>query len=193
MLLSLAVLIVFGLMLTENQVSSRVDLAVTEMANCLVMTSRNTEYCSNTSMGLRLYFYSESVKDFMEAPWFGNGAGGLSIPGIGNFPHNNNPHNEYLLLLSQQGIFGLLLWFGWSVLILLSVRKVDDPVSKSIIFAGLAMFATGCLFNSLFRDMTEGHAFILLVACALALSRTGKPILVDGNRESMMSTTPAKA
>jgi len=165
-----AMAVVALLLFTDNIVADRIQLGVGEMVRCAELNSGNIGYCAGTSMGLRLYMYHEAFRIFLESPVLGSGAGSVAIPAVGFFSEIHNPHNEFLMILVQQGVVGFSLWIVWFSLIFKRTTRVSNSVERSIFVAGLLMFLVGCAFNSLFRDMTEGHAFVLLVAAIIASS-----------------------
>ena len=167
-----ALAVIALLLLTDNVVADRVQLGVGEMVRCAKLDSGNIDYCAGTSMGLRLYMYHEAFRIFLESPILGSGAGAVAIPPVGIFSEIHNPHNEFLMILVQQGVVGFSLWVVWFLLIFNRTSRISSSVERSVCVAGLLMFLVGCVFNSLFRDMTEGHAFVLLVAAIIASSVT---------------------
>ena len=119
-----------------------------------------------SSVGLRLEFYRNSLAIVREHPLAGVGTGGFpgayaeQVKGTG-MSLTQNPHNEYLLLMAQTGVIGLvlflyLLWRQWQ----LAPRL---PVLESHLARGLVvMVAVGCLFNSFLLDHTEGLLYAWL-------------------------------
>ncbi len=76
-----------------------------------------------------------------------------------------NPHNEYLFQLAGGGVVGLGLFLAWLGLPLLR-QKTGHP--DWIFIVPALAFATGCIFNSMLRDFTEGHYYVVLLAWLLA-------------------------
>jgi O-antigen ligase len=122
---------------------------------------------TGTSVGLRLEFYKNSSYLISQHPIFGTGTGSFSTvykqlaDKTGIHP-TTNPHNEFLMLGVQLGIFGIglfayLLWQLWQ----LSFRLTSTH--KWMAQGVVVMMFVGCLVNSLLLDFTEGHVFAYLV------------------------------
>jgi O-antigen ligase len=82
--------------------------------------------------------------------------------------HGANPHNEYLLQLGAGGLPALALFLLWLVLPMArGLGRAGQPWAGALGCVALA-FATGCLFNSLLLDFTEGHVYGTVLAALLA-------------------------
>lgn len=124
------------------------------------------------STALRLNFYKNSLLLIKQSPWWGMGTGSFNvtyqqlITGTAQ-PATDNPHNEYLLIMVQWGLIGLLIFLY--ILIRLWQLTAVLPLSTSRQAQGLLIaFAIGCLVNSLLLDFTEGHLFALFVGILYA-------------------------
>ena len=130
----------------------------------------------DTSMGQRLYFWHHSVELIGESPLIGYGTGSFA----GQFSQINNvemqadnPHNEYLMIMVQLGVIGLIayLYFlgcQWYYAVELSEQRCW--FARGVVLA----LAVNSLLNSSFLDHTEGHWFSCLIALSFApLSRNG--------------------
>jgi O-antigen ligase len=120
-----------------------------------------------SSIGDRLDFYRASLAIVREHPWVGVGVGGFprayarhveSAP----LAPSRNPHNEFLHIAVQLGAIGLaaLLWLlvtQWR----LSARLASAPETH-LARALVLTIVTGCLFNSLLLDHTEGLLYAWL-------------------------------
>ncbi len=119
---------------------------------------------TQTAIGYRLEFYYNTLGIIRDRPLVGVGTGGFpqayekQIAGTAMAP-SRNPHNEYLHLMAQLGIPGLvalaaLFWIPWRLAPRLPAR------SEGVLARGLVLtIAVGCLFNSLLLDHTEGLLF----------------------------------
>jgi O-antigen ligase len=116
---------------------------------------------AQTSAGLRLEFYHNTLAVIAKHPIVGTGTGGFpkayaeQVRGTGK-TETRNPHNEFLNIMAQIGIAGLaaLVW-----LFLLQWRlaaKLGDPMERALARALILTMVIGCLFNSLLLDHTEG-------------------------------------
>jgi O-antigen ligase len=124
---------------------------------------------ADTSAGLRLEFWRNSLAAVAKAPILGNGTG--SIPeelsaGIGREPNGAyfgtvNPHNELLVVTIQLGLVGTLALLGLWVAHLLLFRG-----SGLISWIGLVAVTeniVGSLFNSHLSDFTQGWLYVVAV------------------------------
>ena len=117
----------------------------------------------NTSLGIRLEYYKYSWKLFQQSPLFGTGTGSFEKEYTKIAPRlTSNPHNEYLLIGTQWGLIGIILFVG----MLLSLWKMAKflPLFEGYVAQGLALtMASICLVNSALLDFTEAHLFAWLV------------------------------
>ena len=128
---------------------------------------------SKDSVGLRLEWYTTSLKIIRERPLTGYGTGSFpglyanAVAGSGQVA-TTNPHNEYLLITVQLGILGLacllyLFWRQWRF-----AAHIPDPLYRHLARGLVLTFVIGCLFNSLLIDHTEGLLFAWLTGLLFA-------------------------
>ena len=128
---------------------------------------------ADTSVGLRLEWYSNSLGIIGQHPLLGSGTG--SFPAAyahavldRNMAHTDNPHNEYLLISVQIGLIGL------ACLIHLFIRqwrmagRLEQTLYRDLGRGLVLTIAVGCLFNSLLADHTEGLLFSWLSGLVFA-------------------------
>jgi O-antigen ligase len=118
-----------------------------------------------SSTGLRMEFYHNSLKIIRENPLFGVGTGGFAgayKKQIQNSPMvaSDNPHNQYLLTAVELGLVGLS-----ALLILFAIQwrtaaRFPRGQDKMLAYALLLAIITGSLFNSLLTDHTETLFYI---------------------------------
>lgn len=131
---------------------------------------------ATTSAGFRMEFYRNTLALIARNPVFGNGTGSFpalyaeQVKGSGSVA-TRNPHNEFMLLTVQTGIFGLgaflwLLWQQWRYAPLL-----PTPMERGLARGLVIMMIIVCLLNSALLDHTEG----LLYAWLTALLYAGLP------------------
>jgi O-antigen ligase len=118
-----------------------------------------------SSAGLRMEFYHNSLKIIRENPLFGVGTGGFAGAykrQVQNSPMvaSDNPHNQYLLTAVELGLAGL-----FALLILFAIQwrtaaRFPRGPDKMLAYALLLAIITGSLFNSLLTDHTESLFYI---------------------------------
>ncbi len=125
-----------------------------------------------TSIGLRLDYYSNALAIIKEHPLLGVGTGGFAVAydervrGTAMAP-SNNPHNQYLLIATQFGVFGLVMLLGYYALHWRESGRLSDPfrhVARGVLLA----FVVGNLFNSFMLDFSERMFFVWISGVLLA-------------------------
>lgn len=129
--------------------------------------------------GMRLEIYQITGQIIAEKPWSGHGiaswmalyqqrAQGLSSAGM------TTPHNDYLLYLSELGVFGLLLllviWCAQFLAARRMARSQDVALNEKAMLLAMLTLAmmVGGMFNAILRDGVFGMAFMILLAIPLA-------------------------
>jgi O-antigen ligase len=126
---------------------------------------------ANSSVGVRLEWYKNSVKLIQEQPLLGHGTGSFKneyarISGVIDGPlSSNNPHNDYIWLSIELGLLGAVLLLGLLLSAAWQGRHLD-LAWKLTLYAMLFGMGTSTLANSFFTDNITGLAFVLLT-CAL--------------------------
>lgn len=128
---------------------------------------QNEKKVDRTTVGTRLDLFDESIILIKQRPLLGWGTGSFKkiYTEQANVVHEdalNNPHNQYLNVLIQQGGVGLLALLGlFAVLFRLSLIL---PALESSILQGLVLaMGLGCIGNSWITDFTSGYLFVWLV------------------------------
>ncbi len=131
----------------------------------------------NSSTGIRMDFYRNSLQIISTQPVFGVGTGGMikaykdHIKGTDQLV-TMNPHNEYLLVTLQQGLVGLIILLGLFVVQWRHASQLKTP-TEAMLMRGLVLtMVVGCLFNSLLLDHTEGLAYAWMTALLLGSTRS---------------------
>lgn len=139
-----------------------------------VETHRETE--TLTSMGFRMNAWENTAALIRERPVLGYGTGSFGAvyservrqryddwrgePGT-------DPHNQYLLILTENGLVGLAAFLAVIVLAFrASIRSPDGY--RWIALGALLAWTLTSLFNSHFRTFPEGHLIALLLGATLA-------------------------
>lgn len=146
--------------------SARIYEGVTETQDYLHHTHKITP----TSMGIRYTFWENSMKLVSEKPWLGHGTGsfGGEYRRLTDTKEDiNNPHNEFLLIAVQFGIFGFVVHSGFLFCQYYCSRRLPD--SEKWLAQGLllTLFITS-LLNSPILDHAEGHWFTVMIALCFA-------------------------
>lgn len=135
---------------------------------------------NQTSMGLRLEFYKNSLQLIQEQPFLGHGVASysqeysrLAKENHSFVPESNNPHNNYLWFGVELGVIGILTLLGLALGAAWQARSLS-PLWKANFFALLACMEISSLANSFFVDNVSGGAFILLACVLLNSSNTLK-------------------
>jgi O-antigen ligase len=122
---------------------------------------------TDTSVGLRLEFYKNSLVLIAQQPLWGHGTGSFQykyqqLAEQQGIIATTNPHNEYLMIGVQWGLIGMGLFLY--LLYQLRLLAADLPLPQRWMVQGLVVtIAVGCLVNSLLLDTTEGHLFAYLI------------------------------
>jgi O-antigen ligase len=134
---------------------------------------------TESSMGLRYSYWKYSLKLVVEKPLAGHGTGSFAkeYQRILDNPlfSTSNPHNEFLMISVQLGIFGLMIYLGFLASQFYGSRALPDKekwLAQGIL---LSLIATS-LFNTPFFDHTEGHWFAAIIALCFASFQTGHKI-----------------
>lgn len=157
------VLAVAGLFTVSDTFRERIDRTVAEAREWRPGTS------STTSIGQRLDYYSTTVGMIARRPLIGAGTGGFEaayteqVQGT-DTPPSKNPHNQYLLVTGQLGVIGLAAFVGLLVVAWRGSARLPTVPEQDMARGLVLAMATGCLFNSLLLDHTEGMLFCWLLA-----------------------------
>jgi len=137
-------------------------------------------YGENTSTGERLDFYYNTLQIVKRQPWFGVGTGGYEaafaeqtqgIPVV----QESNPHDEYLMIILQIGIIGLVLmlylfYTEWQCALLLDTPFAEDA-ARGLVLA----YLVNSTFNCALRDHGDGLLFAIMTAVLFSNMKMRKP------------------
>uniref|UniRef100_E6PN58 Putative O-antigen polymerase n=1 Tax=mine drainage metagenome TaxID=410659 RepID=E6PN58_9ZZZZ len=124
------------------------------------------------SLGLRLQFWSNSLRLIAQHPILGTGTGSLHeeyaklVAGT-NTLDAVNPHNEYLSTTVQLGVIGLALLLGMGIAAWRDGLKLP-VIERDALQGVIVTIAVGSLFNSLLLDVNEGRFFVVMLGLLLA-------------------------
>jgi O-antigen ligase len=161
--------------LTSDNFSSRTSEAWQEV--------REYQYgAARTSMGMRFDWWINSIGMIKEKPLFGYGTGSFFsehdkwIEGTKIQP-TDNPHNEYLFIGVQLGLFGLLLFvvlFAAQIVYSFKLERPDRLFTQGVVVA----MAVGCIMNSFLFDSHQGHFWAFLIGIYFSAYPTEKRLPV---------------
>lgn len=123
---------------------------------------------SNTSLGARLEFVKHTWDLSKQDFWFGFGTGSFketyeTYANSQDLIVTSNPHNEYLNILFQVGVFGLLAFLALLWVILKNSYLLPKP-ERWLAQGVLVAMLVGCFANSWIMDFTSGYFFVALTA-----------------------------
>jgi O-antigen ligase len=127
-----------------------------------------------TSIGYRLTFWTNTIEMLPKYALLGTGTGGFEKAYAAQVDGRSgtagvvtgDPHNQYLKILVEHGIFGLAVFL--SIITLLLQQPTTNPF-KAIGAATLMAIATTSLFNAHFSTFNEGQ-FVWIFAGSLLAS-----------------------
>ena len=125
----------------------------------------------NTSLGYRIQFHNYAESLFLKHPIIGIGTGGFKysfsqdqpIPAWGK--ELNDPHSQYWMTLSEQGLIGML--FFLSFLGSLFIASLQLTETRPILWGILAAFCIGSFSDTILCFSTAGYLLIVLSAICL--------------------------
>ncbi|WP_197995772.1 O-antigen ligase family protein [Gimesia algae] len=155
----------------SERFQNRIDQVVKEIKEYRVSNK------SRSSVDLRLEFYENGLQIAKSSPFMGSGVGSFAMKYRELMEQKGqlvteNPHNEYVMLLVQNGIIGVGLflcffWVSWQTT--RGLMGIDQSLGQAV----LAVYLLVCMVNSLMLDTTEGCLFGYLVGLTLAGGVTG--------------------
>lgn len=176
-ILSIAIFLVLFLSFADK--ASRINEGFANTQAYLQPKSEQTE----SSMGQRYTFWKYSLKLIAEKPLLGHGTGSFTKEyqriASGEQFKTANPHNEFLMIGVQLGLFGMLIYLGFLASQLYYARKLVDN-EKWLAQGLLVLLFITSLFNTPIMDHTEGHWFACMIAlCFSALGTDNKIKKID--------------
>ncbi|MDD2915777.1 MAG: O-antigen ligase family protein [Gallionella sp.] len=152
---------------SSARLQTRMDLIVAELG------AWKPHAGNETSVGIRMEFYYNTLHIIRQNPLLGVGTGGLPAAYAEQDKHFSlgrvdNPHNEYLMISVQTGIIGLalllyLFYAQWRFAPLLDSAFQRDA-ARGLVLATM----TDSLFNSPLLDHAPGLLFALMSATFFA-------------------------
>ena len=115
----------------------------------------------DSSAGLRIEFFRNTLDIIVDHPLVGTGTGGLPtayanrVRGT-DMLATHNPHNEYLHIAAQLGMIGLATMLLMFLVQWHSARRLPTAQESGLARGLVLAMAVGCLFNSMLLDHAEG-------------------------------------
>lgn len=139
--------------------------------------ARNYEQAHEISdMGIRMVLWKNTIQLIKERPFLGYGLGGLKeayrkqVEGVKGWQGTvaDDPHNQYLKIIAEQGLLGLLVFLGF----LWSFWRQD--VVQGYRLLGLGVLLAWCatsFFSGHFNTSSEGRFIMLWAGAQLAMEK----------------------
>ena len=133
---------------------------------------------SQSSSGLRLEFYSNTVKIIKINPVLGTGTGSFenayrSLTEKTGMNPTDNPHNEYLMTTAQFGFVGLAVLLGFFRVQWYSAGFFEDSTQTIMARGFVLAILFAAMVSSPLQDNAEGWFFALMSAHLFAGPATG--------------------
>jgi O-antigen ligase len=171
---SVGLFIISGVLLNTPTSRNQIELAKQEYISEINQTKES-------SIGYRLTFWTNTIEMLPKYALLGTGTGGFEKAYANQVEGKKgtagvvtgDPHNQYLKILVEHGVFGLAIFL--TILILLLKQPITNPF-RAIGFASLLAIATTSLFNSHFSTFNEGQFIWILAGAMFAAEKTGTRI-----------------
>lgn len=161
--LGIAIPSIAVILLASPVARDRIERSITNTETIL----HNTP-AEQSSIVIRWQFLKNSIDIIQNAPLFGHGTGSFEsqyakrIAGTAQVG-SSNPHNDYLLILSQLGLFGLIFEVALIAVIYKRARSAIAEFQEWA-YASLLAFILFSGLNSTLLDAGEGRFFLILFA-----------------------------
>jgi O-antigen ligase len=131
-----------------------------------------------TSAGVRVVYFKNTLELVKDRPLLGYGTGSFAKEYRGRFSSpelgwrgsvTSDPHNQYLFILVENGLLGLI---AFSALLIAGFQAARGPGPyRGLMLGMLLAWCASSLFNSHFRTFPEGHLIWLFFGAMLAAHR----------------------
>ena len=127
----------------------------------------------HTSAGERLHFWKIAARMWRDAPLFGNGAGSFRDELVSSHDPLSStgyrhPHSEYLMQLSEFGLFGLSLFLAMVVIMLNAVRRIEGRWLAPSLTVAILVFLLNAVTDASLHNDWEGWTFVVMASIACA-------------------------
>lgn len=173
---AIAILLLGILLYSSTTARNRIYQAYNEFVNY----QQTQEY---NSIGIRVVMLKKTYNIIMERPLFGHGTGGYTEAYRHQITQDetgwraqvsSDPHNQYLTVTAEQGIFGLIVFLAF---IFSAFFQKETGKYRILGLAILLVWCATSLFSSHFSTFSEGRFLYLWCGAMLALRSLplGKP------------------
>jgi O-antigen ligase len=131
-----------------------------------------------TSAGVRVVFFKNTLELIQDRPLLGYGTGSFakeyrdrfSSPEMGwRGGATSDPHNQYLFILVENGLLGLVVFLA---LLIAGFQAARGPSPYQGVMLGMLLaWCVSSMFNSHFRTFPEGHLIWLFFGAMLSAHR----------------------
>ncbi len=137
-----------------------------------------TQATTETSMGVRMYFWQNALVLVQQRPLIGWGTGGFET-GYGQLVAGrtgnaglvtNDPHNQFLKIAAEHGVLGFAVFAGF---LLMALRQKPSPAYRTLGLSALAVWCATSMANSHFSTYAEGTFIYLWLGAMLAFKPPG--------------------
>ena len=168
----IALTVIFIYIVVPN-VEKRFDSSVTEFINY------GADGDINSSVGHRIHYWKISFEMFMNSPILGSGAGGfrnaLLMTKDPFFSEGHgHAHNEYITLISQNGLIGFSLFVYLISATFKKSYQIKDRAESAYMRVILLVFLVNCLTDSILYNQIEGWIFVFFVALVASSEKISK-------------------
>lgn len=164
----------FGLaavFITSSSMQSRWNLAIAE--------AKQSDVNNESSIGHRLYNYKITPQLIAGAPIFGHGTAAYHDE-ICRFVQpvehchifSRHPHNQFLFIGADHGIFGIGVYALLLVFIFYAAKKSHQSDAKLLLYAFASIFFLDSLINSPLYSSRESQFFSYMAALLLSMAYT---------------------
>jgi O-antigen ligase len=165
---AIAILLLGILLYSSTTARNRIYQAYNEFVNY----QQTQEY---SSIGIRVIMLKKTYNIIMERPLFGHGTGGYTEAYRHQITQDetgwraqvsSDPHNQYLTVTAEQGIFGLIVFLAF---IFSAFFQKETGKYRILGLAILLVWCATSLFSSHFSTYSEGRFLYLWCGAMLAL------------------------
>lgn len=170
---------IYKLVLTPLLVGFLLNNIESKILNTTNVQSRisTVNLTEDQSIGERLRYYKAAINSFLEKPIFGKGIGSWEIEsikyekaGMENYVVPYHAHNDFLEILAETGIVGMLLYFGiifyvfFELIKSIFFRNHNDKYFLIFLLTSLLVYLIDSSFNFPFARIVQQVNLLFLLA-----------------------------